>query len=665
MQDDQLIFMISLPRSGSTLLQKILGGHDEIYTRSEPWLMLHPLYALKREGIQTRYNASLAVAGVQDFLQDLPGEDESYYTSRIRDCYLSLYAPYLGASGKSRFLDKTPRYYEVFDELQKTFPHAKFVILYRNPLAVFTSILETWVKGNYEKLKAYRCDLYEGVEFLQRDFTAYTNTHVVRYEELLLNPESETAALFDFLQLPNQPDCIDYGQQSGDRWMYGDPVTVYKKSRPDSQHIDAWHHQLVKAEDRRLLSDYLQALGPAVFARLGYSYEESAKVIADAEQQYAGSQPEGGVSLSSLLLSDAELIKQVQHSNSKLREEIYGYKAELQAMQQELAASQAERGDCEARIEVLHGEIGTYESWLSERDRQIQSRDEQLSGRDEQIRARDIQLEERDTQLRERDQQVQYRDEQLKSRDEQIQASYVRLQERQQDIQDRDVQLKSRDERIQALDVRLQELSQNLKDRDRQLKARNEQVLVWESRLQDAHLQIQHRDQQVQLRDEQLNLRDDQLKMRDEQLALRDAQIQARDVLLIEREQQIQASEARLKACDQQIQLLDAQIAERDLALMRSKDDLARLDAELSVLIERLDQSGGELTASRSALVHEQRRVQEFESNLTAVLAATKGLTEHRAYIRPLKKLQAYRGLLGHLNAVRKKHAALLNRFDK
>jgi len=657
MQDDQLIFMISLPRSGSTLLQKILGGHSDIYTRSEPWLMLHPLYALKTEGIQTRYNAKLAADGVQNFLQELPTEDENYYSSRIRDCYLSLYAPYLNASGKGRFLDKTPRYYEIFDELQKTFPRAKFIILYRNPMAVLASMLETWVKGRYEKLKSYKCDLYEGVEFLQRDFTAYTNTHVVRYEELLLNPEAETEALFNFLQLPNQPDCIEYGRQKGERWMYGDPETVYKKSRPDSQHIDAWHRQLAKPEERKLISDYLHGLGETAFARLGYSFKDAAKVIADADQQNGGS-PEGGTSLANLLLSDVELIKQVQHSNAKLRNDIAGYKAQLQNMQQQLEGLEAERGSKQARIEELHGEIGTYEAWLSDRDRQIQSRDEQ-------IQARDIQLNERDAQLQERDLQVRYRDEQLKSRDEQLKARDIQVKER-------DIQLKERDAQLQERDLQVRHRDEQLKSRDEQLKvcveqiqARDIQLKERDAQLQERDLQVRHRDEQLKSRDEQLKARDEQILARDEQLARRDMAVEARDVLLIEREQKIQASEARLKACDKQIQLLDVQIAERDVELRRGNDDRARLDAELSAFSERLAQSGGELSASRSALVQEQQRVQEFESNLTSVLTATKGLTEHRAYIRPFKKLQAYRGLLSHLNAIRKKHAALLNRLDK
>jgi hypothetical protein len=47
-----LIFLISQPRAGSTLTQAILGSHRDIYTLSEPWLMLHPIYALRPEDYQ-------------------------------------------------------------------------------------------------------------------------------------------------------------------------------------------------------------------------------------------------------------------------------------------------------------------------------------------------------------------------------------------------------------------------------------------------------------------------------------------------------------------------------------------------------------------------------------------------------------------------------------
>ncbi len=476
MQDDQLIFMISLPRSGSTLLQKILGGHSDIYTRSEPWLMLHPLYALKTEGIQTRYNAKLAAAGVQNFLQELPAEDENYYSSRIRDCYLSLYAPYLNASGKERFLDKTPRYYEIFDELQKTFPRAKFIVLYRNPLAVFASILEIWVKGNYEKLKNYQCDLYEGVEFLQRDFSPYANTHVVRYEELLLNPEGETEALFDFLQLPNQPDCIDYGRQKGERWMYGDPETVYKKTRPDSQHIDAWHKQLLIPEQRKLLLDYLQALGRPGFEQLGYSFDMAMEAFSDSEKLESANAPKVAISLANLMLTDAESAKRVQQRNAKLQQDIQAGEERSRALQQQLSDAQSEQQKDVARVQELAARVKDLEAHSKSSELQIQTRDEQIRLRDEQVGLRDA-------QIKNRDKQIGLRDAQIQGRDEQINRLAVQLHERDQQIDIRDARMKERDEQISQRDVLLNE-------RDAQISKRDDRVAELAEQVERAYQQL-------------------------------------------------------------------------------------------------------------------------------------------------------------------------------
>lgn len=327
MRDDQLIFMISLPRSGSTLLQKILGGHKDIYTRSEPWLMLHPLYALKKEGIQARYSANLAVDGLNDFVMNLPGDGEVCYYSGLSRFYLSLYQPYLLQSGRKRFLDKTPRYYEVFDELQKTFPNAKYIILRRNPLAVLASILNTWVQGNYSSLRGYKCDLHQGASFLQRDFSGYKNTHVIKYESLTLAPELETQKLFDFLELPNQPDCIEYGANASEQWVYGDPKTVYQKSRPDPDLINAWHGQLSSGNDRKIISDYLEWLGKTGFEKMGYDFQAATDAISKSYESSPECERQSELSLSQLLLSENERYLDSQQKLQAIRRE----KNELQA----------------------------------------------------------------------------------------------------------------------------------------------------------------------------------------------------------------------------------------------------------------------------------------------------------------------------------------------
>ena len=60
---ENLVFIISQPKAGSTLLQRIVAGHPDIQTSAETWLMLHPVYGLRKTGIQANYNANWAATG--------------------------------------------------------------------------------------------------------------------------------------------------------------------------------------------------------------------------------------------------------------------------------------------------------------------------------------------------------------------------------------------------------------------------------------------------------------------------------------------------------------------------------------------------------------------------------------------------------------------------
>lgn len=71
-EEESLIFIACQPRSGSTMLQRILGSHSKIHTISEPWLMLHPLYALRHEGLQTDYDAVVARTALASVFNELP-----------------------------------------------------------------------------------------------------------------------------------------------------------------------------------------------------------------------------------------------------------------------------------------------------------------------------------------------------------------------------------------------------------------------------------------------------------------------------------------------------------------------------------------------------------------------------------------------------------------
>lgn len=278
-QGQQLIFIISQPRAGSTLLQRILAGHPEIHVTAEPWIMLHPLYALKRNGHSSEYNATLAKDALDDFLSTTDiGEDT--YIKGLRRMASFIYNEALKKSGKTYFLDKTPRYYFIIAELYRTFPKAKFIFLLRNPLAVLSSILTTWVRENWDILADFKYDLLrapqliaDGVDLLKRKVL------VVHYEDLAANPEQTISSLCRYLKIKYYPEMLDYGLNAVPHGRMGDQTNIHKHNKPTSEYVSKWVDQLASPYIRYLSEIYLSILGPELLARLGYSYDELSSTL--------------------------------------------------------------------------------------------------------------------------------------------------------------------------------------------------------------------------------------------------------------------------------------------------------------------------------------------------------------------------------------------------
>ena len=109
------LFIFSLPRAGSTLLQRILAGHDGIASAAEPWLLLPALYTLRDTGVVAEYSHPIAVRAIKDFCRELP-DGEATYLQHVRRQVLDLYAA-ASPPGTTYFLDKTPRYALIDEEI--------------------------------------------------------------------------------------------------------------------------------------------------------------------------------------------------------------------------------------------------------------------------------------------------------------------------------------------------------------------------------------------------------------------------------------------------------------------------------------------------------------------------------------------------------------------
>ena len=270
---DNLIFLISQPRSGSTLLQQMLAGHPRIETRPEPWLMLHLIYANRPDGLAAEYGARTAHLALKNFLASLPTNSE-HLVEAVRLSAGHLYGLALKQSDGDIFLDKTPRYYHVVDDLREVFPRARMIFLFRNPLAVFSSILRTHAGGDWTNLR--RIDRMHDLVTAPRNMIRAIDrlgdwrTAVIRYEDLVGDPDGTLISLCGRLEVDYVPSLKQY---TAFRAALGDAKTALH-DLPVSNYVDHWKRDLDTPMKRDVARSYIDELGSDLIRRLGYDRDE-------------------------------------------------------------------------------------------------------------------------------------------------------------------------------------------------------------------------------------------------------------------------------------------------------------------------------------------------------------------------------------------------------
>ena len=232
------VFIISLPRSGSTLLQKMLAAHKDINSVAEPWLLL-PLSTMKNNPkVKSYSNFSMwhTQIAIDDFIQHLPEKDESF-NKIIRDFIINLYSDL--DSNALFFVDKTPRYHLIIDFIVSIFPEAKFIFLCRHPLDILASIITSWGKDKLH-ITHWAMDLYQGPFNL---FEGYQNNAdqsiVINYNELVTHPKQTLIHVCDFLGIKYSDTLLSGWSTLKLQGSMGDTKIKAMKSI-DTKSIDVW-----------------------------------------------------------------------------------------------------------------------------------------------------------------------------------------------------------------------------------------------------------------------------------------------------------------------------------------------------------------------------------------------------------------------------------------
>jgi sulfotransferase family protein len=282
------IFLLSLPRSGSTLVQRVLASSDAISTTPEPWLLLPQMYAMREGGAFAEYGHVPASRAVREFADNLPGGREAY-DDELRRFVLSLYGR-AATSGARFFLDKTPRYHFIVDDLAALFPDAYLVFLWRNPLAIVASIVETWGRGRWD-VERWRVDLFDGIAHLTEAFPRLAHRSIsVRYEDLVSDPDEAWRPIFRYLDLPFDGKVLETFADVAATARMGDPTGSVAYDTLTTEPLTKWRAVVSNPVRRNWCRRYLEWIGAERLGMMGYDLGE---ILADLESINVGARRTG------------------------------------------------------------------------------------------------------------------------------------------------------------------------------------------------------------------------------------------------------------------------------------------------------------------------------------------------------------------------------------
>ena len=199
-----LIFIVGLPRSGTTLLHQIISSHSNVFGAGELPIMRSKL-------LNKNYLSSDAINGLDNnFFENFLNNDD--YRKELSDDILNNFKLY---HKKLIILDKAPLNFQWIGFIKLLFPNAKIIHSKRNlkdtALSIYKNIFEEanmpWSYQQDELLVFI--NLYKKfMEFWHSKIPGYI--YDCNYEELVNNQVNETKKLIKFCNLEWEENCADH-----------------------------------------------------------------------------------------------------------------------------------------------------------------------------------------------------------------------------------------------------------------------------------------------------------------------------------------------------------------------------------------------------------------------------------------------------------------------
>jgi tetratricopeptide (TPR) repeat protein len=229
------IFILGLPRAGSTLLEQILASHSEVEGTQEladiPRMVLD-LQGRDPDPQNPRYPAVMADMTDQDFL-------------RLGEKYLDDTRVY--RTGKPRFIDKMPNNFRHIGLIHLILPNARIIDARREPMACcFSNLKQLFAQGqeftySVEDIARY----YRTYLDLMEHWNAALPGKVLRvlHEDVVDDLEFHVRRILDFCGLDFEPACLEfYKNERSVRTASSEQVRqpIYREGLDQWRHYEPW-----------------------------------------------------------------------------------------------------------------------------------------------------------------------------------------------------------------------------------------------------------------------------------------------------------------------------------------------------------------------------------------------------------------------------------------
>jgi len=196
------IFIVGMPRSGSTLIEQIISSHSKVLSLGEV------------DYFSESVNEIVKSENVEDFCNKFDSSEKTSLFKEIAKSYIKK-VNRINSDKKFFFTDKMLLNFKLLPLIKLCFPNAKIIHCYRDPRDNCFSIYKTNFQSSFIPWAYDKLELVTFYNKYQETLMRYNNTlkdkiYNLRYEDLVTNSKEQIKNLLNFSNLEPEENCYNF-----------------------------------------------------------------------------------------------------------------------------------------------------------------------------------------------------------------------------------------------------------------------------------------------------------------------------------------------------------------------------------------------------------------------------------------------------------------------